>query len=408
MGLGTITVTGLFLEGLLSFFSPCILPLIPLYIGYLTAGYDSSDPHHRRRTFINTLGFVLGICTVFVAAGLGSTALQHFFQTYTVQFQLFGGFLLIVLALSTLGVIRIPLLEREYRFSFTAPQKASFPKAYLMGFFFSFAWSPCIGPLLASAIVAAASAPTKLGGLLYLGAYSLGFILPFLAVGLFADAVLSWIKSHKNIVKYTSILGGIIVACMGVYMLVQANTNILAMQKSLALNSNPAPVAAGVENNAEVIQEGALETPVPDDATDAERYNFTLKDAEGNAHSLTDYAGRPVLVNFFGTWCSYCNMELPALQKAADEGSVEVLLIAAPHLNNEGDIAYVEKYMQDAGYHMTILYDETYDVTRTYGISGYPTTFALKKDGMFLGYMPGYMPDDLLAEVITELTAETE
>lgn len=401
MGTTTITLTGLFMEGLLSFFSPCILPLIPLYIGYLTAGYDSSDPKHRLRTFLNTFAFVLGICTVFIAAGLGSTALQKFFQTYTIQFQLIGGFLLIVLGLMTLGIVHIPLLERDYRFSFSTSGKTSFLKAYVMGFCFSFAWSPCIGPLLASAIVQAASAPTKLVGLLYLGAYSLGFILPFLIVGLFADTVLNWIKNHKTVVKYTGWLGGAVVTGVGIYMLVQANTNILALQKSTAA---PSVAVSGAENNAAVIQEGAQDTPDPDTRPDAEKYNFTLNDSEGNPHSLTDYVGKPLLLNFFGTWCSYCNMELPSLQKVADNGEIEVVLIAAPHLNNEGDIAYVEQYMKDAGYHFTILYDENYDVTRSYGISGYPTTFAMNKDGSFLGYMPGYMPDEVLDQVVAQLT----
>ena len=92
MGSSNITIAGLFLEGLLSFFSPCVLPLLPLYIGYLTAGFDRNDPNHRLHTFLNTLAFVLGICTVFVVAGLGSSALRSFFQTYTLQFQLFGGY----------------------------------------------------------------------------------------------------------------------------------------------------------------------------------------------------------------------------------------------------------------------------------------------------------------------------
>ncbi|MBQ1438767.1 MAG: hypothetical protein IIZ10_03685, partial [Solobacterium sp.] len=81
-----------------------------------------------------------------------------------------------------------------------------------------------------------------------------------------------------------------------------------------------------------------------------------------------------------------------------------VVLIALPGFNGEGDIAYVEKYMSDAGYDFEILYDESGMVSQMYGISGYPTTFALQKDGNFLGYMPGYMPDDVVDEVVTQLT----
>ena len=87
----------------------------------------------------------------------------------------------------------------------------------------------------------------------------------------------------------------------------------------------------------------------------------------------------------------------------ADQGDVQVVLIAAPHLNGEGDIEYIESFMKDSGYNFTILYDDQYEVTRTYGISGYPTTFAMKKDGSFLGYVPGYMSPSMLEEIIADL-----
>ena len=402
MGSSNITIAGLFLEGLLSFFSPCVLPLLPLYIGYLTAGFDRNDPNHRLHTFLNTLAFVLGICTVFVVAGLGSSALRSFFQTYTLQFQLFGGFLLLVLGLMSLGVIQIPFLQKDYRINVERKEKTSFLQAYIMGFCFSFAWSPCIGPLLASAIVAAASAPGPFGSLLYLGAYSLGFIIPFLAVGLFADTLLTWFKDHKNIVRYTGILGGLIVTGMGIYMLVQANRTILIMQGNP--QQTPAVVSSEAENSTAVIAEGETEKPeISEDEVDAVKYNFTLKDASGNEHQLKDYIGKPLLLNFFGTWCTYCNKELPDLQKVADQGDVQVVLIATPHFNGEGDIEYVESFMKDSGYNFTILYDDQLEVTRTYGINGYPTTFAMKKDGSFLGYMPGYMPSSMLEEIVADL-----
>lgn len=400
MNTSGLTLGGLFLEGLLSFFSPCVLPLIPLYIGYLTGGSHEEEPRSQLKTFLLTFCFVLGICTVFFAAALGSTALQTFFRKYSITFQLFGGFLLLLLGCTSLGLIRIPLLEREYRFNVLKPGHSSPLQAYLLGFFFSFAWSPCIGPLLASAIVAAASASNAATGFLYFGAYALGFILPFLAVGLFTDALLGWLKDHRSIVKYTEILGGIVVCGMGLYMLVQANRTVLALQ-----NTGSAPVASqSAEGKEEVLAEGESEKPAVDEnAVDAVKYNFTLKDAEGNEHSLTDYMGKPLLLNFFGTWCTYCQQEMPALQKAADAGEVQVVLIAAPHLNGEGDIEYVEKYMKDAGYSMQILYDENYQVTGTYGISGYPTTFVMNSDGTFLGYMPGYMSESMLEEILAEV-----
>ena len=400
MNESAVTVTGLFLEGLLSFFTPCVLPLVPLYIGYLTAGRSKDEPHHRRKTFFLTLCFVLGISTVFIIAGLGSTALQGFFQKYRLQFLLAGGFLLLVLGLMSLGVIHVPFLERDYRIPGFRPGESSYPQAFLLGFFFSFAWSPCIGPLLASAIVAASSASSPLLGVVYLLAYAAGFVIPFLIVGLFTDAALAWLKEHRNIVKYTGILGGLVVTGMGLYMLWEANGTILRLQNA---ETNSAVMTS------ETASETASETEAApaqntDGATDAEKYNFTLKDAEGVEHQLTDYVGKPTLINFFGTWCHYCNEELPKLKEVHEDGDVRVVLVAAPGANGEGDAAYVEKYLADAGYDFEVLYDDTGTVSTMYGISGYPTTFALQKDGNFLGYMPGYMPDDVVDEVVAQLT----
>ena len=401
----TVTTFGLFLEGLLSFFTPCVLPLVPLYIGYLTSGRDENDPHHRRDTFILTLFFVLGICTVFLIMGLGSSALSVFFRRHSLQFQLFGGVLLIILGLMSLEVIHIPLLEKDYRIPGIKPGKSSPLQAFLLGFFFSFAWSPCIGPLLASAILAASSAPSPMVGIAYLAAYAAGFVIPFLIIGLFTDTALDWLKKHKQIVKYTGKLGGAVVAGMGIYMVIQANQEILGLQRqkeSTVLSeaaSQPASEAA-----AEAAASTETEEPESDEI-DAVKYDFVLKDASGQEHRLSDHVGRPTLMSFYGTWCYYCNEELPNLQKIHENGDVDVILIAAPGYNNEGDIEYVEQYMAERGYTMQILYDTDQSVTGKYGVTGYPTTFALKKDGNFLGYMPGYMAEDVMEEVVQELTA---
>ncbi len=398
----SFTAAGLFLEGLLSFFTPCVLPLVPLYIGYLTSGIKSDDPHHRRDTFIRTVFFVLGISVVFLAAGLGSSALQVFFRNYTIQFQLFGGFLLIVLGLMAVGVIRIPFLEKEYRIPGFKQGNMGFVQAFLMGFFFSFAWSPCIGPLLASAILAASSAPSQLVGIGYLAAYACGFIIPFLVIGLFTDAALEWLKKHSGIVKYTGIIGGLVVAGMGAYMLVEANMEIRRLQIGSTSEVQSAETAAAET----AVPEGTAYPGTDSRELDAVAYDFTLKDAEGTEHKLSDYIGKPALICFYGTWCHYCNEELPSLQKIHDDGRVEVILIAAPGANGEGDIEYVEQFMKDGGYSMKVLYDMDGAVSVMYGISGYPTTFALQKDGNFLGYSPGYMPEDVLKDVVEQLTSQ--
>ena len=393
-----LSITSLFMEGLLSFFSPCVLPLVPLYIGYLTQDAKSVDErgnivYRRGRTFVLTMAFVLGICTVFVIAGLGSGLLHRFFTANTLMFQIIGGILLVLFGLVSLHVIRIPLLEQTHQFNVNVQGGMGFVKAWLMGFFFSFAWTPCIGPMMAQAIVMAASATNGMGWV-YIASFAAGFILIFLLLGLFTGEVLNALKKHRDVVRYTGIIGGVIVLGMGCWTLVQAYNTASALQKR-----TEQPVQ---QETAEEETEASQEAEEHEILT-IEDLNFTLKDGQGAEHSVVDYKGKTVIVNFFGTWCYYCKQELPGLQALADSREdVQVLLVAAPGVNGEGTIEDVEKWMQDNGYSMPVLYDETIEVTQMFGISGYPTSFFICPDGTFLGYVPGYVDDDTLGRIVAD------
>lgn len=382
-------ITGLFMEGLLSFFSPCVLPLIPLYIGYLTKDTQIQDAegnvsYNRVKTLILTIGFVLGICVVFVFAALSSTVLNKFFQNNKVIFLIVGGILLILMGLLRLDIIQIPFLNKTFQKNVKVEGKMTFLKAFVLGFFFSFAWSPCIGPMLATAIMQASSAESAVMGWIYILAFALGFIFLFLLIGLFTNTILNWLRNNKKIVEYTSIMGGLVVLGMGCYMMYQAFTYIQAQQTN--------------DQKETIIEEGEIDT-----LRSIEEYNFSLEDAQGNTHNLLDYDGKTIIINFFGTWCYYCNQELPIFETIHKEmDDVKILLIATPNYDKEGDVDYIEEYMDNAGYTMDILYDTSLEVTRMFQITGYPTSFIIKPDGEFLGYIPGYLPEQDIRNAIDE------
>lgn len=379
--------SALFLEGLLSFFSPCVLPLVPLYIGYLTSGIDTnlSKAKVRIQTTVRTLFFVLGISTVFFLAGLGSSALRYFFQKNTIFFSIIGGFLLILFGLFSLGIIDIPFLQKEHRIISFKQNKNGIIRSYLLGFFFSFAWSPCVGPLLASAMLKSASAESALIGWLYIGCYTLGFIIIFILLGLFTEEVLMLLKKHTNIVRYTKIIGGIVVLCMGIYMLNIGFTSIKALENKTSDNTTV------VENSND------------ENLTDIEKYSFTLKDNKGNDVTLSEYKGKTVVLNFFATWCTYCKMELPSLEEInSTRDDIVIFLIATPNIGNEGSKEYIESFMEENGYSMTVLYDETGEVVSKYNVSGLPTSFFFKPDGSVLGYVPGYVEESSLISILEE------
>ena len=378
----------LFLEGILSFFSPCALPLVPLYIGYLTKDTREEDKegnttYNRKKTMLLTLGFVLGISVVFFIAGLTSSVLRVFFNQNRIYFLIIGGFLLILLGLSALHIIEIPLLNKTLTKQTKIEGQMTFFKALVLGFFFSFAWSPCVGPMLAKAIMQASSVD-KVTGWLYIACYTLGFIFIFLLLGLFTTTILNFLKKYKGVVKYTSIISGLVVLAMGLYMMSEAFINVRQL-----------------ENGSVTISENGEADEVKEESINIDTFNFTLKDGEDNSHSLKDYEGKTIVMSFFGTWCGYCNMELPGLQKVNDEyDDVKVILIATPNIGDEGDIEYVESYLKGKGYSLTVLYDTTLGVTQQFGVTGYPTTFIIKPDGNFLGYIPGYFPEENLIEAI--------
>ena len=199
-GISGVTV---FLQGLLSFFSPCVLPLVPLYIGYLAGGAKTVDEdgviHYRRsKVIVNTLFFVLGV----------SFAL----------FARFGGVLVILFG--GLQLFGSNVFTREHRLPFRLSRFSMNPAvALILGFTFSFAWTPCVGPALTSVLLMASSASSSAVGYALIGVFTMGFVIPFLAVGLFTGAVLDFFKRHQRVVKYTVKTGGVLMILMGIMML---------------------------------------------------------------------------------------------------------------------------------------------------------------------------------------------
>ena len=374
-----MSVLGLFLEGLLSFFSPCVLPLVPLYVSYLTAdttlvNEEGETVYDRKKTFLVSLGFVLGIACVFFLLGLSSPLLHAVYQKYKILFLLFGGLVLIVFALVSAGVLKISFLQGIFRHSFKNSGTVGFGKAWLMGFFFSFAWSPCVGPLLAQALLMAGQKGGFMGWV-YIGSYALGFTVLFLVLGLFTERMLSFIKKSRKALRYTGIIASVVVFLMGGYMIWQGVREI------------GKPTYQPVE--------------VSEDA-DIYKFDFTLADEKGVEHKLSDFRGRKIIMSFFGTWCTYCNMELPKLKELQQRDDLQILLIAHPGYNGEDDVSYIDDYLKKAGYSFTVLYDKEYRVTGMYGVQGFPTTFVFNADGSVKGYVPGYVPDELWPEILKD------
>jgi len=221
----SVPAVTVFLQGLLSFFSPCVLPLVPLYIGYLAGGTKTVDEdgtirYQRKKILINTLFFVIGVSFAFFLLGFGFSAAGRFFGGNRVLFARIGGIIVVMFGLYQLGFFGVSkVLGREFRLPFQLDRFAMNPLlALVLGFTFSFAWTPCVGPALASVLLLASSASSQSMGFVLIGVYTLGFVIPFLGVELFTGSLLDFFKKHQNVVRYTVKAGGVLMILMGVMM----------------------------------------------------------------------------------------------------------------------------------------------------------------------------------------------
>ena len=211
-----VTLVAAFVAGFLSFISPCVLPLIPGYISFVSgASLDdlrAGGPAARRHVLIRSLAFVLGFSLVFIALGASASAIGSFISGKLNILTKIAGALIIVFGLHMMGVFRLAFLDTEKRAQ-TERKPAGPVGAFLVGLAFAFGWTPCIGPILAGILVVAGSRETVAEGVLLLAVYSLGLGVPFLLTSVAIDrffSVAAAIRRHYHAIEMTS--GGLLVA----------------------------------------------------------------------------------------------------------------------------------------------------------------------------------------------------
>ena len=212
-----ISILLAFSAGLLSFLSPCVLPLIPAYVSYLTGSSieELKDGKAKFSTLSKSFGFVLGFSIVFILMGVSITSLGNLLITHKDLFRKVGGTLIVVFGLHTLRVFKVKLFYREKRFLYFDKIKGPF-SSVIMGIAFAAGWTPCIGPILSSILIYATSMNSVGKGVLLLIMYSLGLAVPFI---LTAMAIGGFLKQFRKFSKYLPIistLSGVLMIIMGV------------------------------------------------------------------------------------------------------------------------------------------------------------------------------------------------
>lgn len=218
-----------FVAGIVSFLSPCVLPLVPGYLSFVSGisfnelATAQGRPAVVKRAAIHALCFILGFSSVFVALGASATAIGQFLQARTDFFSKVGGIIVVLLGLHITGIWRISLLIREKRLVQTAPHKG-LAGSFLTGLAFAFAWTPCIGPILGAILTVSAAQETVGHGVLLLSLYSLGLGLPFLFTALATHSFLILFGRVRSYVRAIEVGAGCLVIVMGLLILTDTLT----------------------------------------------------------------------------------------------------------------------------------------------------------------------------------------
>lgn len=208
-----------FFAGVVSFLSPCVLPLVPGYVS-LISGASVEQLQSKDRKLLNTvllhsLMFILGFTLVFVILGAAATSVGHLFKIYKKQLTWIAGAVIIVLGLHLTGIFRIKALYADKRLHSVGGGKSPFG-AFLVGFAFAFGWTPCIGPILATILAVASDADTVTKGIFLLFVYSLGLAVPFLLTSIGINGFLSFYGKFRRHLQAVEVLSGVLLVAFGV------------------------------------------------------------------------------------------------------------------------------------------------------------------------------------------------
>ncbi|HET7010430.1 MAG TPA: cytochrome c biogenesis CcdA family protein [Anaerolineales bacterium] len=213
-----VTMPLAFLAGLASFLSPCVLALVPAYIGYLSGRSVTTSGvvvENRWATFSHGLAFVLGFSLVFVLLGAAASMIGAILYDLRTWLAKIGGIVVVIFGLHTMGVIHIPFLDYDLRRQVRPTPGLDFGSSFLMGIFFSAGWAPCVGPVLGAVLTLALNSGNLNQGTVLLAAYSAGLAVPFLLAALGIGRLAEWMRNHGRAIAWISRATGVVLVIVG-------------------------------------------------------------------------------------------------------------------------------------------------------------------------------------------------
>jgi len=396
MQISLFNVVIAFAGGLLSFLSPCVLPLVPGYISLMSGVSidhlkSEGGSTARRAVILNSLAFNAGLSVIFLALG-GTAGLLGAAIINNVWVRVIGGLVIIVFGLHLIGLLKIKYLYKDTR-QFSNEKPHGMLGSLALGIAFAAGWTPCIGPILGGIIGLAATSGGWKGGLILSAFYSAGLAVPFLITGLGINQFLSFYSRFRQHLHKVEVVSGIILILIGV--LVMSNRVTLLASSRLA----------GLLPNFESLLHLRGNAPQPaakENFVTAPDVQFTKLD--GNTLRLKELRGRVVLLNFWATWCIPCRSEIPslsAMQKDLDSRGLSVIGVS---YDDTADL--VQSFQKEIPQSYQVVLGGR-EVGSQLPASPLPTTYIIDREGRIRNKMIGERTREAFESVIKPLLDET-
>jgi cytochrome c-type biogenesis protein len=376
----TFDLPGIFAAGLLTFFSPCILPIVPLYLS-LFAGASVGEVRSGKRTgrlLADTAAFSLGLAAVFAGMGLAATSLGRLLVAHRTVLLQVGGLAIVLAGLKFLGLLRVPALDSEARpWLRRVVPRASFAGSWVLGAAFGLGWTPCIGPVLGAVLTYTATAASRpaMGGL-YLAVYAAGLVAPLFAAALAAPLVLGWLDRVKPQLRRIELATGALLVAVG---LLVSTDHLGALTP--ALPERATELATGTSGQRSQGEPGATCTGA---AEAGSAPSCGLPSAASDAPVLAPITlpAGPVMVEVIGRSCPICRRMAPVVAAAEQDCAGHAVSVTRAWVDDPGGL----------------------DLARRYGVRGVPTFLFLDADRREVARLVGEQPLDALVQSLQILS----